>query len=182
MILGLDKIRCLVDDPSVRLIENLSDREITNPEGAGIDLRIGRLSKFLCSESFLGVDVRSTLNTEVVLDIALHGEVVATIPPGGYFLATTIERINMPLGMVGLIRPRGTLFRSGITLSTGQVNPGYSGEQTFGLHNAGGHEFKIQLGARIAHIVFLAVDGETSAYRGQWNNGRISAPTSESQV
>jgi deoxycytidine triphosphate deaminase len=182
MILGLDKIAELVSNPEIRLVEGLSERELKNPEGTGLDLRVGKLSRFQKSQAFLSVDDRSTLDSSVDACIQNDGECVLTIASKEYVLLTTIEKINMPLDLVGIIRPRGTLFRSGLILMTGQINPGYNGEQTFGLFNASDYEFRLQLGARVAHVLFAKIDGASIAYRGQWNDGRISSPSLERQV
>jgi deoxycytidine triphosphate deaminase len=180
MFLGVDKLEKLVRD--VNLVEGLDDRELNNPEGTGYDLRAGRISKFQESSAFLGVKNRKTLRTEVVCEVNKNSSELFTLHPGEYCLVTTIEKVNMPLELVGIIRPRGTLFRSGIMLMTGQVNPGYSGEQTFGMYNASPFEFELEMGSRIAHILFAEIEGESAPYRGQWNNGRISVPNIEEQV
>ena len=181
-MIGLDRIFKLITEKQPPLIENLSDRELNNPEGAGIDLRAGIVSKLLESKSFLGINQRSTLKSEKILQFE-EGKLCSYIlKPKEYILVTTIESLNMTSDLVGIIRPRGTLFRSGIVLSTGQVNPEYSGELTFGMYNASNFDFEFELGARIAHILYSEVYGTTNPYRGQWQNGRISAPVLEEQV
>lgn len=55
MILGIDEIHKLVGE--IKLLENLSERELTNPEGAGIDLRLGKVFR-LEGKGFLGVEER----------------------------------------------------------------------------------------------------------------------------
>lgn len=181
-MIGIDKILALVNQENSPLIENIAERERNNPEGAGIDLRVGIVSKLMKSKSFLGIDERSTLNSEKVAEFNSNQVSSYLLKPQEYILVTTIESLNMTDDLVGIIRPRGTLFRSGIMLSTGQVNPKYSGELTFGMFNASNFDFEFELGARIAHILFSEVYGTTNPYRGQWQNGRISAPSLERQV
>jgi deoxycytidine triphosphate deaminase len=172
LFLGIDKILALVHDPQTRLVENLSERELYNPEGTGLDLRIGKLSRFTRNHGYLGINERQTPDTEVVAEF-----IGATIylPPNEYYLATTIEQVNMPLAYVGLLCPRGTLFRSGVVLLTGQVNPGYFGTLTFGIFNASHIPFELEIGARIVHLLVAQVEGSSVPYRGQWQDGRISA-------
>ena len=43
MIIGVKKLLELVKEK--KLVENLSERELKNPEGAGFDIRIGELYK-----------------------------------------------------------------------------------------------------------------------------------------
>lgn len=182
MYLGIDRILELVNDPDVRLVENLSDRELNNPEGTGLDLRIGKLSRFSGGEGFLGVTERQTPEIEVLADIASYEKTPILISPSKYFLATTMEVVNMPINLVGLLRPRGSLFRAGIILMTGQINPGYKGTLTFGFYNASDIPFQIELGARIVHLLVAAIDGSTVPYRGQWQGGRINNSKREEQI
>lgn len=182
MILGIDKLLSRIANKELPLIDKLSEREATNPEGAGIDLRIGIVSRLKKSKSFLGIEERSTLDSEIVAQYDDKKLTSFNLEPRGYILVTTTETINNPSDLVGIIRPRGTLFRSGIMLSTGQVNPDYSGVLTFGMYNASDFEFEFELGSRVAHILFCEVNGTTNPYRGQWQNGRISAPYREEQV
>jgi len=180
MFLGMDKLQELVK--SIGLVENLSSRELENPEGTGFDLRVGIISAFSGEEqALLTIDKRKTPSSKVIANITL-GDQIVRIDPGQYVLATTIERINMPDFLIGLIRPRSTLYRSGIELSSGQVNPGYIGELTFGFHNASLYPFSLEMGARIAHILFGYVEGKAISYKGQWQGGRISAETIEEQI
>ena len=180
MVLGIDKILELVVNEN--LVENLSERELKDPEGTGLDLSVGIISKFVESTSYLGVDQRSTLNTEIVATLEKDGNKQIILSPQEYILVTTNEVINMPKSLVGIIRPRGTLFRSGIALYTGQVNHGYDGTLTFGMYNCSPFKFTFELGARVAHILFLEINGESVKYRGQWKGGRISAPKMEKQI
>lgn len=57
MILGVSELLRLVREK--KLVENLSERELTNPEGAGFDLRIGALYR-VNGKGFLGVTERET--------------------------------------------------------------------------------------------------------------------------
>ena len=57
MILGIKKLHELVNE--IKLVENLCERELNNPEGAGFDLRLGEVYE-LEGDGFLGVEERST--------------------------------------------------------------------------------------------------------------------------
>ena len=63
MILGPQKLLELVKKN--KLVENLSERELTNPEGAGFDLRIGEIYK-IKGDAFLGEEERKTPDIELV--------------------------------------------------------------------------------------------------------------------
>ena len=104
------------------------------------------------------------------------------IKPGESYLVTTVEKVNMPENLTANMWLRSTLYRSGIILSGGNISPGYCGELSFLLFNAGQAEMEIELGARIVHIMFFEVDGMTNSYRGQWKGGRVSSKGKEIQV
>ena len=94
MILGIDEIHKLVDKEN--LLENLSERELFNPEGAGIDLRLGKLFR-LEGRGFLGIDERETPKGILVAEFNPLKRSSVIVKPGEYFLTESIEKLNMPL-------------------------------------------------------------------------------------
>ncbi|KKR19147.1 MAG: Deoxycytidine deaminase [Parcubacteria group bacterium GW2011_GWE2_39_37] len=182
MILGIKKLHELVEE--IKLVENLCEREMVNPEGAGFDLRLAEVYE-LEGDGFLGVEERNTPNINLV---AKHdsekpeAEDFFVFKPGKYYLIKTIEKVNLPTTLSGIIFPRTTMFRSGLGLFNGIVQPGYSGELTFGVCNLGKSNIKISFGARIVHITFQEVLGEGNQYRGQWMGGRVATEGQEVQV
>jgi deoxycytidine triphosphate deaminase len=179
MILGVDKLLALVKEK--KLVENLCDRELNNPEGAGFDIRIGEVYE-INGDGFLGIDERQTPKETLVAKYKDGEKNVFEFLPGKYYLMKTIEKVNTPSDIAILFRSRSTLYRSGIALFTGNVSPGYCGELTFGITNLGQCPIKIEMGARVAHAMFYQVDGQTNLYRGQWQGGRVSANNTEKQV
>lgn len=179
MILSPKKLLKLVK--SQKLVEGLSERELTNPEGAGFDLRLGEVFK-ISGSAFLGETHRKTPDIKSVIVYKEGALQSIKINPEEYFLVKTIEKINLPIDLSAVILPRTTTFRSGLFLRTGPIQPGYQGELTFGLKNEGPVVVEIELGARIAHVIFHEIKGEGSRYRGQWQGGRVSATKREKQV
>ncbi len=182
MIIGIKKLHELVSN--ARLVENLCDREMNNPEGAGFDLRLGEVYE-LEGPGFLGVEERDTPKINLVAkfeDGKDEKENFFVFEPGKYYLVKTIEKVNLPVTLSGVIFPRTTLFRSGLGLFNGVVQPGYSGELTFGICNLGKSNIKVSFGARVVHITFHEVLGEGNQYRGQWQGGRVATEGKETQV
>jgi len=179
MILGPKKLLQLVK--TQKLVEGLSERELTNPEGAGFDLRLGEVYK-ITGKSFLGITERKTADIDLVEQYKDGQKRSITLKPGDFFLVKTIENVNVPQDLTGNIKPRSTLYRSGLFLRSGNVAPGYCGGLTFGLKNEGSVPVTIEMGARIVHIQFEEVKGGGSMYRGQWQGGRITAKKKEKQV
>ncbi|MFA5247821.1 MAG: hypothetical protein WC415_01055 [Patescibacteria group bacterium] len=202
MILGIKKLHELVRE--INLVGGLCEREMNNPEGAGFDLRLGEIYE-LEGDGFLGVEERQTPNTKLVgkaqnsntthpvaeyrATPLFRGDLPTSVnedififEPGKYYLVKTMEKVNLPTTLSGVVFPRTTMFRSGLGMFNGIVQPGYSGELTFGVCNLGPANVKISFGARIAHITFQEVLGEGNQYRGQWMGGRVSTEGQEVQI
>jgi len=169
-MIGTNELLKLVKEN--KLIEDLSERELENPEGAGFDLRVGEVFRIKEGEAFLGETERFTPETESIAKFGKEKEIV--LKPGEYVLVKTIEKVNLPDDIAAIFRPRSTLQRSGIGLFTAAAAPGYSGELSFGMCNLGKNNFRLELGARIVHILFFNTSENFSSYRGQWQGGRVS--------
>jgi deoxycytidine triphosphate deaminase len=179
MVLGVDKLLTLVKEKG--LVTGLSERELTNPEGCGFDLRIGEVYK-LSGEGFLGETERKTPDATLVAKYEEGKKNSVVMKPGDYFIVKTIESVNVPLNLGGILYTRGTLFRSGIIHGLSQIAPGYSGQLNTALYNAGPCKVTIELGCRFIHVQFSEVKGKGSEYRGQWKGGRVAAVKLEKQV
>ena len=66
-----------------KLVEGLSERELTNPEGAGFDLRLGEVYK-ISGKAFLGEIHRQTPDIESVAKFGKDKSI--KIKPGDFFL------------------------------------------------------------------------------------------------
>ncbi|KKQ01673.1 MAG: Deoxycytidine deaminase [Candidatus Roizmanbacteria bacterium GW2011_GWA2_36_23] len=179
MIIGPKKLLQLVK--SKRLVEGLADRELTNPEGAGFDLRVGEIYK-ISGSAFLGVTHRETPEIKSKIKYQKSKSQTITIKPGEFYLATTIESVNTPLNITINFKPRTTTFRSGLFLRTGNVAPGYCGKLTFAIKNEGPIPVTLEMGCRIVHAQFEWVDGGGTQYKGQWQGGRVTTKKREKQV
>jgi deoxycytidine triphosphate deaminase len=192
MILGIKELHRLVKE--IKLVEGLCDREINNPEGAGFDLRLGEVYE-LEGDGFLGTEERQTPTAKLIAkanpncasgielkDVADETEDSFIFTPGKYYLVKTMEKVNLPTNLSGIIFPRTTMFRSGLGLFNGIVQPGYSGELSFGICNLGKSNIKVSFGARIVHITFHEVFGDGNQYRGQWQGGRVATGGIETQI
>lgn len=160
MIAGKAKIKDLIENG---LLKDYDDMLLG---GAGIDLRLGKIYKIL-GDAYLGVMKRRTPKVEAI-DCSEY-----ILSPGEYVLVETIESVNMPANIAARVLNRSTIFRCGATLINALVDPGYNGKLTFGLKNLSEHEFKIEIGAAIAQIVFEFVEGETTPYDGKYQGGKV---------
>lgn len=179
MILGPKQLLQLVSKN--KLVENLSERELKNPEGAGFDLRLDEVYK-ISGKAYLGVTERHTADVKLVKKFDKNKNNKIIIKPGDFFLVKTIESVNMPDNLTASITPRSTTYRSGLMIRAGNVPPGYCGGLTFGLVNEGPISVTIEMGARFVHIQFQEVSGKGNMYRGQWQGGRVTTTKKEKQV
>ncbi|MFH0987642.1 MAG: hypothetical protein V1841_01980 [Patescibacteria group bacterium] len=179
MILGVEKILKLVKEK--KLVENLCDRELNTPEGAGFDFRIGEIYE-ISGDGCLGIEERMTPEAKLLAKYNPQKKESFVFEPNKYYLMKTMERVNAPDNILILFRPRSTLYRSGMALFTGNVSPGYKGELTFGIINLGTCDIKIELGSRVVHAMFYEVKGGTNLYKGQWQGGRVYAKKKEKQI
>lgn len=179
MIFGINELHKLVKNK--KLVEGLCERELINPEGAGFDLRLGEIYE-LKGKGFLGIDERKTPEVKLVAKYEEGKRKSFIFRPDRYYLMKTVEKVNTPKNILILFRPRSTLYRSGMTIFTGNASPGYCGELTFGIVNLGFFPVEIELGARVVHAMFYKIEGKTNLYRGQWRGGRVNAKKKEKQV
>lgn len=173
-----------------KLIENLGARELKNPEGVGIDLRLGAIYQIIEGGAFIEGDRQKALGNRKGVETKLVAEFKkrkrkqewVVIKPGDYYLVSTLEKINTPKDLMPVVFPRTSLFRSGLLLLNSKTDPGYQGNLTMGLTNLSKFDVKLQLGARICNVVFYKIEGSTVEYRGQHQGGRISSEKEEQQI
>lgn len=183
----LSALKVLELNEKYNLIEGLSERELENPEGTILDLRVGQIHN-LIGESLLGVKERYSSKTETIGDVSKDGNKRFTIKPGEYYLVTTMEVIHSPAEkikyddnfpesyLIPKVFPRTSLQRGGVSLHFSNTNPGYKGQLTFGVKNLGNQDFIFELGARMFSIEYVAVVGDIKrAYSGQHQGGRVTS-------
>ena len=173
------------------LIEGLSERELNNPEGSGIDLRAGQVHKII-GDSLLAADgtnrERYSSKTELIGDIEKDGNKTIVMKPGEYLLVTTIEVVHSPSEkikyddffpngyIIPKVWPRSSLQRGGVSFHATKTDPGYKGKLTFGIKNQGTQDFTFEIGARMFNIEYEPVIGDIKrAYSGQHQGGRVTS-------
>jgi deoxycytidine triphosphate deaminase len=186
-VLGIHEVLRRVKEDE--LVVGLGRRELENPEGVGVDLRLGQIHTIAEGGAFIEEDGDHELGHRQGVQPKLLGEWqekgpndFVDIEPGKYYLVRTVESITVPINLMPVIYTRGTLFKAGLILITSKSDPGYSGPLVFGLRNLSDFPVRLQLGARICNIVFLTIEGEGTPYRGQHQGGRVAITEKERQV
>ena len=104
-------------------------------------------------------------------DLRLSGDLA--MPPGEHRLAATLERVELGETLVGTLHIRSTLARSGIIASLALVDPGYRGQLTVSLLNAGSEEFSIAKNGRFLQIVLHQLGSKTHRpYAGKYQDSQ----------
>lgn len=183
-VIGLNIVMQRIEEEI--LLENLGERDLTNPEGVGIDLRLGSVHKITKGGAFIeeGLGKRKGVETKEIAKFikGAKKQKFISIKPGQYYLVQTMESINTPFDLMPIVYPRSSLFRAGLLLLNSKTDPGYSGPLTMGLTNLSPFPVKLQMGARICNIVFHKIEGVTVKYRGQHQGGRVAPKKAEQQV
>ncbi|MFA5933522.1 MAG: hypothetical protein WCV81_04570 [Microgenomates group bacterium] len=187
-VLGLDLVLIRIQEEA--LLENLGDRDMSNPEGVGLDLRLGAIHKIIKGGAFIEADgkagqgKRKGVVTELIAEYKEGSDTQkdVLIKPGKYYLVQTLETVNTPQDLMPMIYPRSSLFRAGLLLLNSKTDPGYKGKLTMGLKNLSDFPVRLQMGARICNMVFYKIEGKTVNYRGQHQGGRVTPQKVEQQV
>lgn len=186
--------RILELNEKYNLIEGLCRRELTNPEGASLDVRIGQLWNIV-GDSLIEADKedgtqgnRHSPVAKPFADVKTDGPRKITLNPGDFYLATTMENINasevkikyhpdLPEAyLVPDIIPRVSLQKGGVAILHTGTNPGWKGPLTVGIKNLGESNFTFEMGARLFSIRYVPVMGELKRlYTGQHQGGRVTS-------
>ena len=165
-VVGYEEILKLIkQNPS--LIENVDEK---NVQPSGVDIRVKCIYR-LKNGGFLGTGDRRTPDVESVSD--RFGEKFL-LKSNEFVLVETMEKVNMPKGLMATILPRSSLFRCGVTLFTAVVDPGFKGTLTFGMKNLSEFPFEIEIGSRIGQIVFREVKNNVKLYNGKYQGGKVT--------
>lgn len=109
---------------------------------------------------------------ECVQSIAI-GEDGLILEPHSAVLACSAEKINMPLGYMGLLQTKGSLARLYVSLhfSDGQIDSGFSGKVTFELFNASLFKIRIRKLQAVGNLyVFKTTTKSGHPYSGKYAN------------
>lgn len=95
------------------------------------------------------------------------------LPPKTSVIASSSEKINMPLGYFGLLQTKGSLARMCISLhfSDGQIDPGFKGKVTFEIFNASDFFVRLYKNQSVGNLYILKTSStEIPGYNGKYCN------------
>lgn len=95
------------------------------------------------------------------------------LKPGQQTLVATVERVELSEQFLGILHIRSSLAREGIVASLALVDPGFRGQLTVSLHNAGDRPVSLRKGERFIQLSLLRLGmPATHAYIGKYQNSR----------
>ncbi len=89
---------------------------------------------------------------------------------GMFVLGTTMEKIKLADNITAFVEGRSSIGRLGLFVqNAGWVDPGFEGEITLELYNAGPYPIELRAGTRVAQLVFAMMDYPAdNPYRGKY--------------
>ena len=104
-------------------------------------------------------------------DLRVNDETV--IEPARYKLVATLERVELSDELAGTLHLRSSLARAGIIASLALVDPGYRGQLTISLFNAGERSFRMARNDRFLQIVLHRLNVKTRRpYAGSYQDSQ----------
>jgi len=95
----------------------------------------------------------------------------AILKPHEFFLASTVERFNMPLNLLGIVHDKSTWARVGLAVQNTVIEPGWAGHLTIELTNHGYGILFVKKGVGIAQVIFHLLDVATDQpYEGKYQD------------
>lgn len=107
--------------------------------------------------------------TESGYDIRIKQEVVLN-EAARFFLASTVERFNMPKTLTGVVHDKSTWARRGLSVFNTVIEPGWSGWLTLELVYHGYGSLHIPAGSGIAQVLFHHLEWPADYGDGKYQN------------
>ncbi len=152
--------------PLIESFVNLEEQ--VQPNGFDLTLREVAL---LQSSGKIAVNDRERLVSDLA-PLVFDGLGFIDLVPGAYII-TYNEVVHLPNDVMALARPRSSLLRCGVTVSTAVWDAGYSGrsQSLMVVYNPQG--VRLQRNARVVQLVFLQLTEETEGYQGVYQRENI---------
>ena len=106
-------------------------------------------------------------NKGIEIDIQSDGFI---LDPGHFVLATTIEKIDLPVDIEGSVKDKSTLARLGLAVQNTVLEPGWRGEITLELSNHGPHKIVLREGMPVAQVQFRKITIPEVPYSGRYQD------------
>lgn len=140
MILSDKSIKIVLDNEWVKIIPK---PEAIQP--ASVDLKLGNEIKCLNGEEY-----------------DLSNDNIYVLKPHDFVLASTLEYVEIPNFLVGIVNGKSSLGRLGIMVhvTAGYIDPGFKGNITLELYNCSSENFQLKEGMNICQLILEELSTE----------------------
>lgn len=156
MILSDTSIRNYIEDGS--LVIDPFDKKAIQP--ASLDIRLGIGAHYAVAPS--NDDFISPLNVSHIDKsfVEMPNATSIAINPGDFVLTTTMERVELPSNLVGIVNGKSSLGRLGLLIhaTAGFIDPGFKGQITLELSNVSRTRLVLESGMRVGQLTFQLLD------------------------
>lgn len=168
-------IRGCLDRDSIRklmletppLLEGVVDLE-TQLQPNGIDLTLSGISNF-SSAGKLAVNNADRV-ISAVQPMPWDSDGILHLTPGSYLIDVK-EKVNLPLYLMAISKPRSSLLRSGVAIHNAIWDAGYAGRAQALMVVYNEHGFSISRYARVMQLVLYTLTSETKhGYKGIYSD------------
>lgn len=138
---------------------------------ASVDIRLGDSFKVIPAYNGASIGFDQEVYYEDLEPNSFDG--TFEIPSHSFVLATTVEYIKLPDNIAAFVEGRSSIGRMGLFIeNAGWIDPGFEGEITLELYNAGPNPIRVRPGDRVGQIVFCemttpALNPYCGKYQGQ---------------
>lgn len=102
---------------------------------------------------------------DITIDQTVH------IKPGGFALASTVEKFNIPTSLVMRVCDKSTWARMGLAVQNTVAEPGWRGHLTLELTNHSQSSIQIERDTPVAQVIFELLDQPTELpYDGKYQD------------
>ncbi len=101
-----------------------------------------------------------------------------TLRPHQQTLVASIERVQLSNNLLGILHVRSSLAREGLFASLALVDPGFRGQLTVSLYNAGARRVNLKRGERFIQLSLIRLSGPASeGYDGKYQDSSGVVPS-----
>jgi dCTP deaminase len=105
------------------------------------------------------------------IDLRINREV--TLQPGKHTLVASRERIELSEKILGILHIRSSLAREGLIASLALVDPGFRGQLTVNMYNAGDRPVRLRSGERFIQLSLVRLGVPAAKiYDGKYQESR----------
>ncbi|MCY0859545.1 MAG: dCTP deaminase [Sulfolobaceae archaeon] len=121
----------------------------------------------------LRIDKLMVLQNGNVKELETSHDEYYSLNPNSFYLALSVEELNMPDDVAALMTLRSTFARLGFLISNTVIDAGYRGKITIALHSPP-YNYMLKRGERFIHLIFFKLTEKTDKpYSGKYQGGKI---------